>query len=419
LLADLEDVCARLVEVGLSPIDVDFPHLASRTGTDLTRQPAADFIGAEDGVDVLLAALSARRDELGGQAAEQLRKAAEPLLARVEAWKVKHAAWQEKMAERQRDLAARGLTVQAGEIVRVAQQLDGARRTVSELKARKQLLDQAEAARRGLVTDFHQDRDAEHLRRKTMLRGVVADVNEQADGMHIHVAVDQNADDRVWCEWLSANLGFRQPRVSRIAAEVDPRDFASALRRDRNALAALQADGAAMLSAEQLDLAAKLRTYPILFELETMLRHDRVRLSVSEHQGAAPRAFNHLSAGQQRSVLLSLLLSAKGDDPLVVDQPEDHLDASYIARSVVRQLEGAKERRQVIIATHSPNLTVLGDAELVIPMYASAGHAEPCDPGAVDRPATREHVCTLLEGGEQAYERRGARYGFDVQRSVR
>ena len=144
-----------------------------------------------------------------------------------------------------------------------------------------------------------------------------------------------------------------------------------------------------------------------------------MRLSVSEHKASPPRPFDHLSAGQQRSVLLSLLLSAERDEPLVVDQPEDHLDAAYIARSVVRQLEGAKERRQVIIATHSSNLTVLGDAELVIPMYASAGHGEPRDPGAVDRPATREHVCTLLEGGQEAYRLRGARYGLDVRPAVR
>jgi ATPase subunit of ABC transporter with duplicated ATPase domains len=67
-----------------------------------------------------------------------------------------------------------------------------------------------------------------------------------------------------------------------------------------------------------------------------------MRLSVSEHKASPPRPFDHLSAGQQRSVLLSLLLSAERDEPLVVDQPEDHLDAVYIARSVVRQLEGAK-----------------------------------------------------------------------------
>jgi hypothetical protein len=109
------------------------------------------------------------------------------------------------------------------------------------------------------------------------------------------------------------------------------------------------------------------------------------------------------------------MLSADRDEPLIVDQPEDHLDASYIARSIVRQLEAAKEHRQVIIATHSANLTVLGDAELVIPMYAEAGRGHPKDAGAVDRPSTRERVCQLLEGGRDAYRRRGERYGFRIR----
>ena len=140
---------------------------------------------------------------------------------------------------------------------------------------------------------------------------------------------------------------------------------------------------------------------------------------MSEPAGQLRRSFDHLSAGQQRSVLLSLLLSADRDEPLIVDQPEDHLDAGYIASSVVRQLEAAKERRQVIIATHSANLAVLGDAELVIPMYASGGQGEPQEPGAVDRADTRERVCQLLEGGRAAYRQRGERYGFAVRPAVR
>jgi hypothetical protein len=79
---------------------------------------------------------------------------------------------------------------------------------------------------------------------------------------------------------------------------------------------------------------------------------------------------------------------------------------------VVRHLEAAKERRQTIIATHSPNLVVLGDAELVIPLRVSDSHGEPYAVGAVDRRETTEEVCALLEGGEQAYKRRGERYGF-------
>jgi len=110
------------------------------------------------------------------------------------------------------------------------------------------------------------------------------------------------------------------------------------------------------------------------------------------------------------------MLCAERLDPLVLDQPEDHLDAGYIASAVVRHLEHAKERRQVILATHSPNLTVLGDAELVAPMYADGRRGAPRDEGAVDRPETRHHVCDLLEGGEEAYRRRGERYGLRVTR---
>lgn len=105
-------------------------------------------------------------------------------------------------------------------------------------------------------------------------------------------------------------------------------------------------------------------------------------------------------------------MCGRGGEPLILDQPEDHLDAPYIATAVVQALEAAKERRQVLLATHSPNIAVLGDAELVIPMYADGGSAGPRDPGAVDRQATRTRVCELLEGGEAAYVRRGERYGL-------
>jgi len=72
-----------------------------------------------------------------------------------------------------------------------------------------------------------------------------------------------------------------------------------------------------------------------------------------------------------------------------------------------------------VIATHSANLAVLGDAELVIRMYAAGGRGAPEEPGAVDRPDTRERVCQLLEGGREASRRRGERYGFDVRPAVR
>jgi predicted ATPase len=151
-----------------------------------------------------------------------------------------------------------------------------------------------------------------------------------------------------------------------------------------------------------------------VFVLQTMRLEDRPRIEIQEKGNPQPKQFDHLSAGQQRSVLLSLLLCARRSEPLILDQPEDHLDARYIASAVVRHLEAAKEQRQIIIATHSPNLTVLGDAELVIPMHVVDGKGRPFDEGAVDRKVTRDRVCELLEGGVEAYRKRGMRYGFKV-----
>lgn len=156
-------------------------------------------------------------------------------------------------------------------------------------------------------------------------------------------------------------------------------------------------------------------TWDEIFMLETMHLEDRPRIDVEE--AARPRReFDELSAGQQRSVLLSLLLIARGSDPLVIDQPEDHLDAPFVAGAIVHHLERAKERRQVIVATHSANIAVLGDAELVIPLYVDDGRGKPLDAGAVDRPATLKRVCELLEGGAGAYRRRGERYGFQFSK---
>jgi len=173
-------------------------------------------------------------------------------------------------------------------------------------------------------------------------------------------------------------------------------------------------DGAPFFSRPQLEGAGM--TWDEIFELETMRLEDQPHISIQE-EGRTRREFDELSAGQQRSVLLSLLLFAGGNEPLVIDQPEDHLDAPYIASAIVHHLERAKERRQVIMATHSANLTVLGDAELVIPLYAEAGRGRPQDIGAVDRPATLARVCELLEGGAAAYRRRGERYGFTFNRT--
>ena len=77
-----------------------------------------------------------------------------------------------------------------------------------------------------------------------------------------------------------------------------------------------------------------------------------------------------------------------------------------------------KQRRQFLFSTHNANIPVLGDAELILGLSASgeadAGGATvaPEHMGSIDARPVRELVEELLEGGEDAFERRRRKYGF-------
>jgi hypothetical protein len=124
------------------------------------------------------------------------------------------------------------------------------------------------------------------------------------------------------------------------------------------------------------------------------------------------RDFTQLSLGQQQSILLTILLFSKSKMPLVIDQPEDNLDSEFIYTTLVRSLRSIKEHRQVIIVTHNANITVLGDAELIIPLRGASDVSLIRDRGSIDTDKTKKMVCTILEGGERAFKRRQALYGF-------
>ena len=117
-----------------------------------------------------------------------------------------------------------------------------------------------------------------------------------------------------------------------------------------------------------------------------------------------------LSVGEKCSAILSIALLSKGK-PLVIDQPEDDLDHAFIIDSIVEGIRTAKSDRQIIAATHNPNIPVLGDAEMVFRVVRRAGK-DVCqiqNSGGLEIPQITEEVQSL-EGGADAFERRRRRY---------
>ena len=98
--------------------------------------------------------------------------------------------------------------------------------------------------------------------------------------------------------------------------------------------------------------------------------------------------------------------------PLLIDQPEDNLDSEFIYKTIVSTLRKIKERRQVIVVTHNPNIAVLGDAELIIPLKSTNNKSMVISSGSIDDKHTIDMCCQILEGGESAFKQRQKIYGF-------
>lgn len=110
------------------------------------------------------------------------------------------------------------------------------------------------------------------------------------------------------------------------------------------------------------------------------------------------------SPGQKTAALLAALLVID-KTPLVLDQPEDDLDNKLITNLIVENLQKAKMSRQVIIATHNANIVVNGDSENVISVGAGV-IPEIENQGSAHATDTRESICSILEGGRAAFDRR-------------
>ena len=111
------------------------------------------------------------------------------------------------------------------------------------------------------------------------------------------------------------------------------------------------------------------------------------------------------SPGQKNAALLAFILSY-GDEPLLLDQPEDDLDNELIYSLIVRQLRETKSRRQVIVVTHNANIVVNGDAEMVLPLKVECGATRVRRAASIQKKEVRDAICDILEGGQQAFEQR-------------
>lgn len=132
---------------------------------------------------------------------------------------------------------------------------------------------------------------------------------------------------------------------------------------------------------------------------------DSLKVSYCSRTGERFRPIEQGSPGQKTAAILAFLL-AHGEEPMILDQPEDDLDNHLIYNLVVQQLRQNKLRRQIIVVTHNPNIVVNGDAEFVLVLDVANGQTKIKPQGGLQEERVRKAICEVMEGGQEAFERR-------------
>lgn len=364
-----------------------------------------------------------------GGSTDALRKVTSDFVSGVRSqiaeWKRKENQTSTQIEQKKQELLKHGIRLDMPFIQKLASDEARAKERVRTLKTwipelerlRKehaQLLRQRWSARQVVASR----RTAFAVRSSAALKGTLSD-------LYVTLKFDENALAPDAERLIIDAMGWRTLQQLKARAVINTLTLPVLLecvrRRDVDPLVALRNDSGQPIFArnEAELLMERVSDADLLSQLEAIAVHDRPRLSVTKKMDGAdgeprfvPRDFKRLSLGQQQSVLLALMLTSDSRAPLIVDQPEDNLDSEFIYKTLVPVIRAAKERRQVIVVTHNANIAVLGDAELIVALRATAEKATIVTRGSIDHAETCEAACDILEGSREAFDRRSAVYGI-------
>lgn len=338
--------------------------------------------------------------------------------ARLGAWRSRADAAREQHQNLQTRLAAQGVAdPQAfARLTQERQHLETQIKALRQMQSDRTLLVQQIEAQQSLVRErrraitqqrqaFLKDKLAQnpHVRMSVLPFGFDAQVIERSLRELIEVADDRFAEDILKIEDGQATSGL----AFDLATATDGQKLA-ALDRTRHAI--LQRP--ASLGGHFRNYLERKAQKPE-FADHVLVWYPEDDLRIEYQRDNKWYAISEGSQGQRSAALLAFLL-AFGEEPIVLDQPEDDLDNHLIYDLIVRQIRENKLRRQLIVVTHNPNVVVNGDAELVHVMEFGRGQCLVQQSGALQEKAVREEVCRVMEGGREAFARRWMRLGKEV-----
>lgn len=360
-----------------------------------------------------------------GELNEALNKKIEELKTELNSWTEKEKAYQEKIDKKKIELEGQGIPFDLGKINQISKDIIDLTSRVKKLEASQKTLKDLETERKELVAKRTAIKQKVYYTRYSFSELVNQNLKNTLDGLFIDVKFEEGKYSEVFEKQLKSVMEWRTSQVPRaflVSKQMTPIEFVEACRKNNvtKLKALVDENNVRLLSdGEITTMVSRLLKNHCYEDFEAIDFEDRPSIIVTkiykDESGATQRnskSISQLSLGQQQSVLLGILMLSKSKKPLIIDQPEDNLDSEFIFKTIVMNLRKIKEARQVIIVTHNPNIAVLGDAELIVPLKSTSVKSHVISSGSIDRKDTREVCCEILEGGKSAFKQRQTIYGI-------
>jgi len=402
----LEDSAKDLAQLGMKPTDLVNFAVSTQPLDDALTRTAEDQAKLRQSVDA------------SGKDRETLTKQQGDLQARLNAPQLQYQQFLQSLAEWNAKLVEFTGSPEAPD------SLEGLRARIAQLDALPMALDAHRAKRIALAGEIYDILDAQRRAREALFKPV-QDLIQSDRLIRDDYKLQFQATLGGSVEPLSASLfalikqnagEFRggddesYGTVRKLAEQFDFNQRADALAfvtalHDKVVEAASASKSSAGIAAVLRKDKAAGDVYDLLFGLPFL--EPRYSLQFQD------ALIEQLSPGQRGALLLIFyLLVDKGRNPIILDQPEENLDNETVVSLLVPVLTQAKQRRQIIMVTHNPNLAVVCDAEQIVwaTFDRKDGSKISYTAGAVENPGINRQVVNVLEGTKPAFDNRRVKY---------
>lgn len=236
------------------------------------------------------------------------------------------------------------------------------------------------------------------------LNKTLSQLGKEVRAIELHYEFDESLFVQAMVKHIQEVLGSNAPRIDHLERMLEDIDFRNLTTREDFLSKIPEKQVTAKLLRDNFSVHLNFALLKIEAEKKLMDFELFGRIRVS-YDG---KPVESSSFGQRCTTAIVILLLL-GNTPIVIDEPEAHLDSALIANYLVELVKTAKLNRQIIFATHNANFVVNGDAELIHALEMDNNKLTKFQSITIENLQHREKLLAL-EGGPEAFLKREYRY---------